>query len=181
MFQLASICSHVCIHSILSCASRPLGHHASRCVIGGPRVENYTLLSLCNDREDGCAYMFCKYFAMPLSCPLLQKTRNQQQKLVGRPLFLVFTTKSGRQVVSIDKNRAAARPQIPLMDFQPSGAFCSVLRSIANKGESEHRDGFPDKAIQACMHSLPSKAELRQSISCSLHDSFIACLVKFVN
>ncbi|KAF5932135.1 hypothetical protein HYC85_028306 [Camellia sinensis] len=106
----------------------------------GPRVETYTPLSLCNDREGGRAYMCCKYIATPLSCPLLQKTRNQQQKLVGRPdkvaarpLFLVFTTKTGRPVVSKANIWSAASLQIPKVDFHLSGAWCKFLRSIANR------------------------------------------------
>ena len=157
----------MCIHFILSCAIWLLGHHASRCVIGGPRVKNYTPLSSCNDMEGGCAYMCCKYFAMPFSSPLLQKTRNQQQKLVGRPglvagrpLFLVFHHKSGRQVVSKANSWSAAFPQIPRVEFQPSGALCNVLRSIANRGKSGRREGFPNNATRACMHPLSSKAEL---------------------
>ena len=58
---------------------------------------------------------------------------------------------------------SAAFPQIPRVEFQPSGALCKFLRSIVNKGELGHRDGFPDKATRACMHPLSFKAELRQS------------------
>ena len=35
-------CVHMCIHFILSRANWLLGHHASRCVIGGTRIKDYT-------------------------------------------------------------------------------------------------------------------------------------------
>ena len=35
-------CIFICIHFILSCAIRLLGHHASICVIGGTRTDDYT-------------------------------------------------------------------------------------------------------------------------------------------
>ena len=57
MMELGFRCSFMCIHPILSCAFRLLGHHASVCVIGGTRIET-------------CIYL-CKYIAMPLSCSLL--------------------------------------------------------------------------------------------------------------
>ena len=161
----------MCIHSILSCAIRPLGHHASRCVIGGPRVENYTALSLCNEREGGCAYMCCKYLAMPLSCSLLQQTRNQQQKLVGRPdkvagrpLSLVFTTESGRQVVSKANIWSAASLQIPKVEFHLSGAWCKFLRSIANRGKSGHRDGFSHEVTGHASFVIQGRLEAAYSI-----------------
>ena len=59
MMELGFSCSFMCIHPILSCAFRLLGHHASVCVIGGTRIET-------------CIYL-CKYIAMPLSCSLLQQ------------------------------------------------------------------------------------------------------------
>ena len=59
MMELGFSCSFMCIHPILSCAFRLLGHHASVCVIGGTRIET-------------CIYL-CKYIAMPLSYSLLQQ------------------------------------------------------------------------------------------------------------
>ncbi|KAF5931531.1 hypothetical protein HYC85_027702 [Camellia sinensis] len=44
-----SVITHVVL--VLSRAIRLLGHHASRCVIGGMRIEDYTPWSLCNDGE----------------------------------------------------------------------------------------------------------------------------------
>ena len=174
----------MCVHSILSCAIRPLGHHASRCVIGGPRVETYTPLSLCNDRVGGRAYRCCKYIATPFSCPLLQKTRNQQQKLVGRPdkaggqpLFLVFTTKIGRPVVSKANIWSASSLQIPKVEFHLSGAWCKFLRSIANRGKSGHREGFLNKTTRASMHPLSSEAELRQPTSYGLIANLVNLLI----
>ena len=101
--ELLALGVNMCIHFTLSRAIRLLGHHASKCVIGGTRVEDYTPLSLCNDEESGRAHMCCKYFAVHLSFPLLQKTRTQRQKVAGRPAFLagrppllVSPTKGGR-------------------------------------------------------------------------------------
>ena len=54
-----SCCVYMCIHSILSCTIRPLGHHVSRCVISGTRIE-------------ACIHLW-KYIAMPLSSSLLQQ------------------------------------------------------------------------------------------------------------
>ncbi|KAF5954140.1 hypothetical protein HYC85_006996 [Camellia sinensis] len=125
-----------------------------------------------------------KTWALLMVYSVMKKTRNQWQKLVGRPAFmagrpplLVSPTKGGRQVVSKANSWSAAFPQIPRVEFQPSGALCKFLRSIVNKGESGHCDGFPSKAIRACMHLLSSKAELRQPILCSLHASSTAYLV----
>ena len=59
MRELGFSCSFMCIHPILSCAFRLLGHHASVCVIGGTRIAECIPL--------------CKYIAMPLSCSLLQQ------------------------------------------------------------------------------------------------------------
>ena len=42
MMEFRFCCVYMCIHSILSCTIRLLGHHASRCVIGGTRIEDYT-------------------------------------------------------------------------------------------------------------------------------------------
>ena len=42
MMESRSCCVFMCIHFILSRAIRLLGHHASRCVIGGTRIEVYT-------------------------------------------------------------------------------------------------------------------------------------------
>ncbi|KAF5932846.1 hypothetical protein HYC85_029017 [Camellia sinensis] len=41
---------------------------------------------------------------------------------------------------------SAAFPQIPRVEFHLLEVLCKFLRSIANKGELGHRDGFPDKA-----------------------------------
>ena len=38
-------------HSILNCTFGSFGHYASKCVIGGPRVKDYTPLSLKHDKE----------------------------------------------------------------------------------------------------------------------------------
>ena len=115
---------------------------------------------------------------------VVEKGKNQENELVGqpgflagRPPFLVFTTKGGRQVVSLAHSWSAAFPQLPWVEFHLSGASCNFLKSIANKGEPGHRDGFPDKATRACMHSLSFGTELRQSISCSLHANLFASLV----
>ena len=61
MMELGSCCVYTCIHSILSCTFRLLGHHASICVIGGTRIETCIHLS--------------KYIAMPLSCSLSQQNQ----------------------------------------------------------------------------------------------------------
>ena len=42
MMEFRFCCVYVCIHPILSRAIRLLGHHASICVIGGMRIEDYT-------------------------------------------------------------------------------------------------------------------------------------------
>ena len=42
MMEFRSCCVYMCIHFILSRAIRLLGHHASICVIGGTRIEDYT-------------------------------------------------------------------------------------------------------------------------------------------
>ena len=42
MMESRPCCVHMCIHFILSRAIRLLGHHASICVIGGTRIEDYT-------------------------------------------------------------------------------------------------------------------------------------------
>ena len=42
MMEFRFYCVYMCIHFILSRAIRLLGHHASRCVIGGTRIEDYT-------------------------------------------------------------------------------------------------------------------------------------------
>ena len=42
MMEFRSCCIYMCIHFILSRAIRLLGHHASICVIGGTRIEDYT-------------------------------------------------------------------------------------------------------------------------------------------
>ena len=42
-------------HSILKCTLGTLGHHASKCVIDGPRGENHAPLSLKHAEEGGGA------------------------------------------------------------------------------------------------------------------------------
>ena len=42
MMEFRFCCVYMCIHFILSRAIRLLGHHASICVIGGTRIEDYT-------------------------------------------------------------------------------------------------------------------------------------------
>ena len=42
MMEFRSCCVFMCIHFTLSHAIRLLGHHASRCVIGGTRIDDYT-------------------------------------------------------------------------------------------------------------------------------------------
>ena len=42
MMEFRSCCVFMCIHFILSRAIQLLGHHASICVIGGTRIEDYT-------------------------------------------------------------------------------------------------------------------------------------------
>ena len=64
MMEFRSCCVFMCIHFTLSHAIRLLGHHASRCAIGGTRIE-------------ACIHMW-KYFAMSPCCSLLQQIRNQQ-------------------------------------------------------------------------------------------------------
>ena len=59
---------------------------------------------------------------------------------------------------------SAAFPQLPWVEFHLSGASCNFLKSIANKGELRHRDGFPDKATRACKPPSSSKTKLGQSI-----------------
>ena len=83
MIEVKALCVYVCIHFILNCAIWLLGHHASRCVIGGPRVENHSPLSSWNDREGSCAHISCKYIAMPflaLCCSKVEKCSK-----TGRP------------------------------------------------------------------------------------------------
>lgn len=50
----------LCIYSILICTLGSFGHHALKCVIDGPRIENRTPLSLWHDREGACAHIALK-------------------------------------------------------------------------------------------------------------------------
>lgn len=68
---------------------------------------------------------------------------------------------------------SAAFPQLPWVEFHFSGASCNFLKSIANKGESRHRDGFPDKATRACMHPYHSE----QSWGSPFH---VACMLIYL-
>ena len=65
MIEFRSCYVFKCIHFTLSRAIRLLGHHASRCVIGGTRIEDYTPWRV-------VMHTYVKYFAMPLCCSLLQ-------------------------------------------------------------------------------------------------------------
>ena len=59
-------------HLILNCTLDSFGHHALECAIDGPRVENYTPLSLKHDK--GCSCKHCLVNVLPCSvCPLLQQ------------------------------------------------------------------------------------------------------------
>ena len=57
MMEFRPCCVYMCIHVALSHAIRLLGNHASRCVIDGTRIEDYTPWSLCNDGESGHAHI----------------------------------------------------------------------------------------------------------------------------
>jgi len=96
MIKVKASCVYLCIHFTLNWAIWLLGHHASRCVISGPRVENRSPFSLWNDREGGYVYIHCKYIAMPFLALCCSKVEKCSKKLVGRPeklagwpLFLV--------------------------------------------------------------------------------------------
>ena len=65
MMEFRSCCVFMCIHFILSRAIQLLGHHASICIIGGTRIEDYTPWRV-------VMHTYVKYFAMPLCCSLLQ-------------------------------------------------------------------------------------------------------------
>ena len=103
MMESRSCCVYMCIHFTLSRAIRLLGHHASRCVIGGTRIEV-------------CIHMW-KYFAMPLSCSLLQQTRNQQpsRALHSIPGLIANRGKSGHREEFPDE---AARACMHLSSFR---------------------------------------------------------------
>jgi len=59
-------------HLILNCTLDSFGHHALKYAIDGPRVGNYTPLSLKHDK--GCCCKHCLVNALSYSvCPLLQR------------------------------------------------------------------------------------------------------------
>ena len=70
-------------HLILICTLDSFGHHALKCAIDGPRVENYTSLSLKHDK--GCSCKHCLVNALTCSvCPLLQQKSILQEGMADR-------------------------------------------------------------------------------------------------
>lgn len=57
MIELLALLAYVCIHFTSSCAIRPLGQHASRYVIGGTRIEDYSLELMQWRGEWSCTHM----------------------------------------------------------------------------------------------------------------------------
>ena len=62
--QFAWLCA---LHSISTCTLDSLGHHAWKCVIGGPRIEAHPPLSHKYDKECGWCIHCLKCIAMPSS------------------------------------------------------------------------------------------------------------------
>lgn len=177
MIELLALLAYMCIHFTSSRAIRLLDHHASRCMIGGTRIEDYTPLSLCKDGESGHPHICWKYIAFSLSCLCCRKTRNQRWKLVGRPDFLagrppslVSTTKGGRQVVSHANSWSVAFPRWSFGLLELCASFWDQLQTRVRWGIAME---FTDKATRACIHPSPSETELRQSIVFSFHASLL--------
>ena len=72
-------------HLILNCTLDSFGHHALKYAIDGPRVENYTPLSLKHDNK-GCSCKDCLVNALPYSVfSLLQQKSILQEGMADRP------------------------------------------------------------------------------------------------
>ena len=61
------ICLICALHSISTCTLDSLGHHAWKCVIGGPRIKGHPPLSHKYDKECGWCIHCLKCIAMPSS------------------------------------------------------------------------------------------------------------------
>ena len=73
-------------HSILKLHTlASLGHHALKCVIGGPRVEYHAPLSLKHDREGGGANIALKKHCHALFVLCCWQNRFLQEDMAGRP------------------------------------------------------------------------------------------------
>ena len=57
------------------------GHHASKCVIDGSRVEHYTLLSLRHDKGCSCTHIFLQIHCHASVCALLQQKESLQEEM----------------------------------------------------------------------------------------------------
>lgn len=168
MIELLALLAYMCIHVPLSCAIQLLGHHVSRCVIGGTRIEVYTPLSLCKDGESGLAHICWKYRAFSHSCLCYRKTRIQGQKMVGRPGFL-----AGRPPFWFTPQRVVGRcfpsqylvGSLPRVEFQPLGALCKFLKSVANKGETRRRNGISRQG-NSSMHTPFAIRKRAEAVHC---------------
>ncbi|KAF5949362.1 hypothetical protein HYC85_011355 [Camellia sinensis] len=117
--------------------------------------------------QEALAYTLCVRMCIDfiLSCatwaPRLSCIEIRDWWPEGRePYSLELTIKSGRQVVSNANNWSATLPQVPRVDFKPSGAWCKLLRTIANRGKLGHRDGFLSESLSMCFWSNPTLTHL---------------------
>ena len=53
------------------------------------------------------------------------------------------------------KKWSAMLLEVPMVEQKLSGALCSVLRTIANRGKLGHSDGFPNEATAHACTSRP--------------------------
>ncbi|GMP49779.1 hypothetical protein CsSME_00016642 [Camellia sinensis var. sinensis] len=74
MIEVEALYVFCAFHSISSYTLGFFGHHALKCVIDRPRVEDYTPLSFKHDRKGGCAYMALKMHCHALFALCCNKT-----------------------------------------------------------------------------------------------------------
>ena len=90
VIEVGPLCLIMCIafHLISKCILGFLGHHALKCAIGGPRIENHVPLSLKHDRGCVGAHICLKCIAMPCFVLCCCQNRILQEALAGRPSIL---------------------------------------------------------------------------------------------